>query len=446
MTPRPALLLALACGLAGCAAPDGRTEVVFWGMGREGEVVGELVPAFEAEHPGIRVRVQQIPWSAAHEKMLTAYVGGAVPDVAQLGNTWVAELAALDALAPLDSLVAATPGLGRADVFGGIWDTNVVSGTLYGLPWYVDTRLLFYRPSVLAAAGIDAPPATWAEWRAAMEAGSDPAAGRYALLAPPTEWTLPVVLGMQAGSPLLRDGDRYGAFRGDDFRRAFAFLLGLYRDGLAVPPGAQPANMYQAFARGDLSMVVTGPWNLGEFRSQLPDSLQSDWATAPLPGPDGPGTSTAGGSSLVLFRGAAHPEAAWAFASYLARPDVQALFYEKTGSLPARISAWERAGLTRDPRTRAFADQLRRARPTPTVPEWERVATLVARYAEAAARGAMTEDAALAALDADVDALLEKRRWLLARAAGTRAAGMRHAGTRHAGTPAARSTDARADA
>ena len=250
---------------------------------------------------------------------------------------------------------------------------------------------------------------------------SEPDAGRYALFAPLNEWTLPVVLGMQAGSSLLRDGDRYGDFRGPAFRRAFAFLQSLYRDGLAVPPSAQSTNLYQEFARGDFAMVVTGPWNLGEFRARLPDSLQADWATAPLPGPDGPGASTAGGSSLVVFRGAEQPEAAWAFAAYLARPDVQATFYEKTGSLPARISAWRLAGLEADPRTRAFAAQLRRAQPTPAIPEWERVATLVMRYAEAAARGALTEDEALAALDRDVDALLEKRRWLLARAADARA-------------------------
>ncbi len=66
----------------------------------------ELVRGFEQENPGIRVRVQQIPWTAAHEKLLTAYVGDATPDLAQLGNSWIAEFTELGALAPLDSLVA----------------------------------------------------------------------------------------------------------------------------------------------------------------------------------------------------------------------------------------------------------------------------------------------------------------------------------------------------
>ena len=77
-------------------------------MGREGEVVSQLIPAFEKEHPGIKVEVQQIPWSAAHEKLLTAYVGDATPDIAMLGNTWVPEFSAVDALEPLDTRVASS--------------------------------------------------------------------------------------------------------------------------------------------------------------------------------------------------------------------------------------------------------------------------------------------------------------------------------------------------
>ena len=94
----PALGLLAAMALAAGCGPraDGpRTTLRFWAMGREGEVVQELVRDFERENPTLRVQVQQIPWSAAHEKLLTAYVGNATPDVCQLGNTWIAEFAAL---------------------------------------------------------------------------------------------------------------------------------------------------------------------------------------------------------------------------------------------------------------------------------------------------------------------------------------------------------------
>ena len=63
----------------------------------------------------------------------------------------------------------------------------------------------------------------------------------------------------------------------------------------------------------------------------------------------------------------------------------------------------------------AFRRQLQNVHATPPIPEWERIANRIAYYAELAVRREMTADAALAALDRDVDRMLEKRRWLLAR-------------------------------
>src|SRR4029079_8182085 len=137
---------------------DAHRTLDFWAMGREAEVVTELLPAFHSRHPDIRVRVQQLPWSAAHEELLTASAGDALPALCQLGNTWLPELGALDALEPLDAAVA-NSDIARDDYFAGILDTNLLptaSGNrLFGLPWYVDTRVLFYRSDLLRWRGPD---------------------------------------------------------------------------------------------------------------------------------------------------------------------------------------------------------------------------------------------------------------------------------------------------
>ena len=49
---------------------------------------------------GVRVEVQPQPWTAAHQKLLTGYAGNSLPDVSQIGNTWVAELTAIGTLSP----------------------------------------------------------------------------------------------------------------------------------------------------------------------------------------------------------------------------------------------------------------------------------------------------------------------------------------------------------
>ena len=419
------LALALA---AGCSRGDADGKVVlrFWGLGREGEVVQELVRGFEREHPNITVRVQQIPWTAAHEKMLTAFVGDASPDLAQLGNTWVPEFVALDALLPLDSALARSSGVDSASYFPGIWRTNEIAGTTFGVPWYVDTRVVFYRKDLLRQAGYSTFPTTWAGWLDAMRAIKRIVGpGRYPIYLPTNEWTQPVVFGMQAGSPLLKDDARYGAFSDSAFRHAFDFYLRIYREGLSPIKGLNDvANPYQEFERGFFAMWITGPWNLGEFASRLPDSMQGSWATAPLPGPTGPasGLSTAGGSSIVIFRSSRHQREAWMLLEYLSQPAQQRRFYELTGDLPARIDAWSDSLRSADPNRRAFWEQLQRVEPTPKVPEWEQIATKVFEYAEQSIRGGAAPDTVLARLDRDVNGLLEKRRWLLDHGALARAA------------------------
>jgi multiple sugar transport system substrate-binding protein len=406
--------------LAACTgARDGSTrELRVWALGAEGEAIAPMVREFERAHPDIHVRFQQIPWTAAHEKLLTAFVGGALPDVAQLGNTWIPEFATLKALAPLDSALSRDfAHMPRDDYFPGVLATNVVDDTLYGIPWYVDTRVMFYRADLLRRAGVTHAPTTWAEWRDALvRVKRVQPAGSFPMLMPLDEWAQPVILGLQSGAPLLADDGTRGFFRDPRFRRGFEVYIDLFRDSLAPAlANTQISNVYQEFAAGRTAMYITGPWNVGEFRKRLPDSLQNAWATAALPGPNGPGVSFAGGSSLVMMRGARNPSDALRFIAFLSDPGRQAAFYAVTGDLPARRSAWNAPRLANDPYLVAFREQLARVEPTPAVAEWELIATDIAAAAERVARGTQSVDAALAALDRQVDGILEKRRWLRSR-------------------------------
>ena len=409
-------LVALACSNA---SAGNKTTLRIWAMGREAEVAGELLIEFEREHPGIRVRIEQLPWSAAHEKLLTAFAGSVLPDVAQLGNSWLPELVALGALEALDARVAAAPDVSAADYFGGIWDTNVVDGKLYGVPWYVDTRVLFYRRDLLAAAGVADVPTRWSDFQAALRAVKrHVGAQRWAIFLPINEHAPQVALALQQpGDSLLRDGGRYGNFRGPEFTRAWRFYRSMFEQQLAPPASdSEIVNLWDEFARGYFGFYISGPWQIGEFRRRLPPQMQSAWATAPLPGPDGPGVSIAGGSSLALFSPSRNKEAAWSLVRFLSRPEVQQRFYDVSGNLPPRRSAWAGETLARSEPARAFREQLERVRPVPKVPEWERIATEIRLVTEAVMRGVLDDGRALEELDARVDRMLEKRRWMLARA------------------------------
>lgn len=391
-------------------------------MGREGEVALELLAGFERENPGVRLRVEKLPWSSAHEKLLTAFAGDATPDVAQMGNTWLPEMAALGAIEPLQPLLDATPSIRADDHFTGIWQTNRVRDVQVGVPWYVDTRLMFVRRDLLAKVGFPQPPTDWDQWQqclAALKAG--PVA--TPILLPTNEFEPLLALALQQDDDLLREGGRRGNFSSAGFRKALKFYLQMFERGFA--PGInnnRVANLWQEFGRGTFAFYISGPWNIGEFKRRLPAELQSTWATAPLPGPQGPGASIAGGASLVLFKRSRVKPLAWKLIEYLTRAPVQQQFYRLTGNLPPRRSAWQLPledgrTLAEDPHAKAFADQLERVRPAPAVPEWERIAEAMQLAAAHAIHEKSSIDATVRALDERVDAMLQKRRWMLDRAA-----------------------------
>ncbi len=409
--------------IAACTSGSGEDDILeikFWAMGREGEIVPEVLKAFERENPGVRVIVQQVPWTSAHEKLLTAFAGDVLPDVAQMGNTWIAEFAALNAVARLDEMAQASSVIDEKDYFPGIWATNVVGDTLYGVPWYVDTRLLFYRQDILKAAGIIRPPRDWAEWvQTATAVKQHVGKDNFAFYVPLNEYEMQVSLALQQGVPLLRDGDRYGNFSSPELVAALDFYLDFFRKGLA-PPSSETdiANVWDEFARGHFTFYLTGPWNIGEFRRRLPADLQDKWMTSILPGPSGPGASTAGGSSLVVFEHSEHKEAAFRLVEFLSRPDIQQQFYEISGNLPPRRASWRGDRLESDPYVVAFKEQLERALAAPKIPEWERIVQELRVVTERAVHEKWTATEVAHELDSRIDRILGKRRWMLARDGG----------------------------
>lgn len=401
---------AAATGLSACGGhDDGRTRLRFWAMGSEATNVGQILPEFERLNPDIRVEVQALPWTAAHQKLLTAYAGASLPDVSQVGNTWVSEMTAIGAISPMPTEARDL----LTDQFPAVLDTNSVNGRPMATPWYVDTRLIFYRTDLLRQAGYEAVPQDWAGWKQAMHAvkrvvGPD----KYAVLLPLNEFEQLLTFGLQGDAPLLKDRDTRGNFASPSFIAALEFYKSLFDEGLApVASAAQISNVWTEFERGWFSFYFSGPWTVGDFRNRLKPETQ--WMTSGVPGPNGPGASAPGGSSLVVYRSSPNQDAAWKLVRYLADPAVQARFNGITGNLPARESAWATPAVANDPAIAAFKGQLSRARAVPKVPEWERIVTEMQIVAERMVRGEYTPEAAAREIDVRANRLLEKRRWMI---------------------------------
>jgi len=407
---------------SGCGdKKDSATRLKFWAMGTEAEFVTKLVPEFQRRNPGIKVDVQQIPWNAAQEKLVTAFASDNTPDICQLGNTWIAQFASLNAIISLDKYIADSPSINKENYFTGVWDTNIIDSLVYGIPWYIDTRLMFYRTDVFKEAGYDEPPRSWGELYdlckkiKALHRGED----KYAIYLPTNEWNPFIMFALENNASLLKENNSRGNFDSKEFKEAFRYLTNFHKEKLAPLGISQVTNVYQAFVEEYFSIYISGPWNINEFKKWMTDDLAGKWSTAPMPSKNGdhyPGVSLAGGSSLVIFNNCKHIQEAWKFIEFLSETSTQLEFYHLLYNLPAVKKAWEDTSLANNKYMKAFRLQFENVVATPKVPEWEQIAfAKVQQYAELVVRGAMTVDEAAKNLDKDVDKILEKRRWLLSR-------------------------------
>ncbi|NEE01549.1 sugar ABC transporter substrate-binding protein [Phytoactinopolyspora halotolerans] len=366
----PALTFA-ACGSDGgdeLSAEDEQTLTV-WAMGEEGKRLQDVADEFNQEYPSIQIDVTPVGWDQAHQKLVAAAAGGELPDMAQMGSTMMGEFIELGVLEPVD-----TSTFDQDDFFPAAWENNVVDGEVYGVPWYVDTRVLYYRTDLADEAGATHPPATWEELKelaiAYQENGSRfgislPAGGEGA-------WQSLLPFLYSAGGTLVDDeGDP--AFDSPEATKALEEYASYFSEGLtstSVQPGQ---TVEQDFGSGDAPMFISGPWMVNNISEALPE-LEGKWAAVPLPADDAGSVSWVGGASLVTFTESRHKAAAQEFISFLTSPEKQADWYEISKSLPANMAAWEEEPLAGDPQLHVFEEQLATAGDVPAMPQWNEFA------------------------------------------------------------------------
>lgn len=339
-------------------------------MGEEGKKIALMARRFEAAHPGVTVETQAIPWEAAHAKLLTAVVGGIPPDVSQVGTTWMAEFATMDALEPLDARAALSTTARPDAFFPGSLQTCRVDGALFGVPWYVDTRVLFYRKDLLASVGYPAAPSTWEELTAAARKlstrlTSDGRRG-YGISLGARSWADLLMTVWQNGGDPLRPTSP--AFYG-----AVQHYIGFFRENLTPTKEAADVDLFHAFKTGYLPMFVSGPWMLELIRKELPE-LEGRWGVSMLPGKKSR-TSFVGGSNLVVFKASKQKERAWQFLEFMSDPANQVEWMKITTDLPSVQVAWRDPYFNDKPLVQVFGRQLFDTASPPTVAEWEQIAS-----------------------------------------------------------------------
>ena len=391
-----ALLLCL--GRAPVAAGQ---QLNVWAIGAEGKLIRQAAELFEARNPGVKIVTQGIPWTGAHEKLVTAVVGDMAPDISQLGTTWMPEFRAMNAIEPLDGFIKSSK-LDTADFFPGARDSNFYQGKWYGLPWYVDTRVMYYRKDLAAKAGYKNFPADWEGFYKFAKALKASKHEGYAFALPTNDWQIFLMFYWQNGGELLKDSPlTAGKFEG-----AINYLKRFFDEDLAPLEGGNDTDLLTAFESGYYPVFISGPWMISQLETSKP-LLNGRWATAPLPAGERR-ASFMGGCNLVMFKSSPNKALAWKFMEFLAGPEMQARWYALSGDLPASRKAWLAPALARNPQLSAFRLELDTAKAPPQVAEWENIAGNINDAVEEAVFGRITPQAAREKLSARIEKILAK--------------------------------------
>lgn len=382
---------ALSAGLlAGCGANnnaegganggnggDEKVTLTVWGMGEEAKTLPKIAEEFTKENPNIKIETQALPWDQGHEKLLTAIASKKGPDVIQMGSSWIPEFADAGALADLAPYAEQYPELKPENFYAGAVEAGTYEDKYVSSPWYVETRVLYYRSDLLKEVGYDQAPQTWEELSDAAQKLAARGDGKYGISIDPKEQSLGFMFARQNGAEWFTQ-DGQPDFASDKFVEAVEYINSFYQNGSA--PKDLGLDIIPAFKEGILPMFISGPWMIKLIQDQAAD-IEGKWSMAVLPKKEN-NTSLLGGSNLSIFEYSKNKDAAAKFVAFMSKAETQLKWMEYTSSLPAATAAWEDDSLKNNEFYNVIGEQLNAAVPMPVITAWSQISQSYVKHFE----------------------------------------------------------------
>ena len=384
-----------------------------------------LATQWNAENPGVQVRVQPLPAGRSSEEvLLAAIVAKATPDVSSnVSSALLARLVRAKGVVRLDNRVATAARLRERTDPAMLASLRLPDGGIYAFPWKTNPEMLMYNIDLLAAAGVD-PPRTHSELldafrRLTRDTDGDGRNDRWAFWATlKTTWHerfydfYPLYLASSGGRTLVVDGKI--VFENDAAVAALEVLRRGFAEG--VLPRSNFALGRDPFTDGTVAMKIIGPWFLKELNELRIRGLRYD--VTPVPAADGTDPDNrfafADLRSIAIFSTTRHPDAAARFVAYLTSPAADRLLIEEASQLPYRrgLASDPRfaASLERWPTLATYATSVERARDIDVDPDVVEIFDLLSEaYEEAAVYGKVPVRQALARAAAEARNIVNAR-------------------------------------
>jgi multiple sugar transport system substrate-binding protein len=262
---------------------------------------------YAAAYKKATVKIQWIPTADYSDKLASGLLSSSGPDVFESQINYA--MVQAKQIVPLDDII----GSARSDFTAGDLALNTINGKLYGIRMIDDPQFLYYRKSLLSAAGVT-PPTTFEELTAAARAlttdkvkglfvGND---GGVTGLALPSLWA--------AGNPPLSDSHT-SQLTADGAIAAANALRTLYASKSLLLGAPTDWTDPSSFTQGLTAMQWCGLWAMPAIQQQFKD----DFGVIPLPAVDSAGKQVVynGGWTAFVSSKAQDVDAAKAYLKWL---------------------------------------------------------------------------------------------------------------------------------
>ncbi|EST39470.1 hypothetical protein N566_01820 [Streptomycetaceae bacterium MP113-05] len=378
--------------------------------------VQDMLDVWNKKHPDEKVTFIELPTDADAQRqqmIQNAETESDAYSVLSVDVVWNAEFAAnrwTEEL-PADEFPA-------DEMLDPVVETGKYRDKLYSIPMASDGGLLYYRTDLLEKAGVDEPPTTWAQMKKDCtkikklpEAkGMDCYAGQFEKYEGLTVNFSEAV--NSAGGEIVTD-DGKAKIDSPEAKRGLDFLVESFEDG-AIPKKAitfQEEDGRRAFQSGGLIFHRNWPYiyNLASADDGS-SKVAGKFDVAPLPGLDGPGTSSLGGHNLALSAHAKNKATAVDFMKYFTSHASAKKRLDIASIAPPYADLFDdKAMIEQSPYLPELKQSILKAEPRPRVVNYGEATRAIQEQAYAALNGKKSTGQALAALQKELGKLISAR-------------------------------------
>jgi multiple sugar transport system substrate-binding protein len=316
---------ALACSTIASqpvAAEDLTLEFTVWNYSLD--TIEDNARKFEAENPGIKVKITDYTWQDYHDSLVLRFRGGTPTDIAYVGQDWLPAWAAAGFLAPLDDIAPAGVLADLKSDMAPFSTTDMTyKGKLYGLPYYADTISFIYNKKLLEDAGI-AVPKTWEDVMVASEKLK--AGGMEHPIVYEFDQELPNFFDAFVSQVYGRGGDLFdkdqkAIFDNPDNAayKQLKWLVDAFKKDL-VQQETHESKIIPSMNTGKHAFTIVFNYVLAAMNNAAEQPLAGQFALAPMPGESHSALGFTKFYSVTAqaAKDPARAEAAWKFVNYMA--------------------------------------------------------------------------------------------------------------------------------